>query len=84
VAGGTITGDWTAVDGVVTTGSDVNALTVSVEVNGATFDRDQLANGFLNSSPVNGVTYSCDGPSPVLDFLTSDPMVTVPVTLAPA
>jgi hypothetical protein len=82
--GGTVTGEWTAVDGVVTTFSDVEALTVSIAVNGVTFGGDDLANGLLNTSPVNGVTYSCDGPTPVLDFQTADPEVTVPVTLAPA
>jgi hypothetical protein len=82
--GGTITGNWTAADGIVTTSSDVEALTVSVTVNGITFEGADLANGFLNTSPVNGVTYSCDGPTPVLDFRTADPDVTVPVTLAPA
>lgn len=82
VVGGTITGDWTAVDGVVTTSADVNALVVSISVNGVEFDGADLANGLLNSSPVNGVTYSCDGP--VLDFQTADPAVTVPVTLTPA
>ncbi len=82
--GGSITGDWTAVDGVVTTSSDLNAVTVSIEVNGVGFDGDDLIGGFLNASPVNGVTYSCDGPTPVLDFQTSDPSVTVPVTLSRA
>jgi hypothetical protein len=48
------------------------------------FDGDDLANGLLNSTPINGVTYSCDGPAPVLDFKTADPSVTVPVTLTPA
>jgi hypothetical protein len=82
--GGTITGNWTAVDGIVTTSADVNDLTVSITVNGATFGGDDLANGLLDSSPVNGVTYACDGPVPVLDFKTADPEVTVPVTLTPA
>jgi hypothetical protein len=82
--GGTITGNWTAAEGVVTTASDVNALVVQITVNGVVFDGADLANGLLNSSPVNGVTYSCDGPSPVLDFQTADPGVTVPVTLTPA
>lgn len=82
--GGTITGDWSAADGIVTTASDVNALVVSISVNGVTFEGDDLANGLLNSSPVNGVTYSCDGPTPVIDFKTADPSVTVPVTLTPA
>ncbi len=81
---GTITGEWAAADGLVTTSSDVEALTVSITVNGVTFEGADLANGLLNASPVNGVTYSCDGPTPVLDFLTTDPEVTVPVTLAPA
>jgi hypothetical protein len=82
--GGTITGDWTATEGVVTTSSDVNALAVSITVNGVVFDGADLANGLLNSTPINGVTYSCDGPTPVLDFKTADPAVTVPVTLTPA
>jgi hypothetical protein len=82
--GGTITGNWTATEGVVTTSSDLNALVVSITVNGVVFDGDDLANGLLNSTPINGVTYSCDGPAPVLDFKTADPSVTVPVTLTPA
>ncbi len=82
--GGTITGDWTAAEGVVTTSSDVNALIVSITVNGVVFDGADVANGLLNSTPINGVTYSCDGPTPVLDFTTADPSVTVPVTLTPA
>jgi hypothetical protein len=82
--GGTITGNWTATEGVVTTSSDVNALVVSITVNGVVFDGADLANGLLNSTPINGVTYSCDGPTPVLDFQTADPSVTVPVTLTPA
>jgi hypothetical protein len=81
---GTITGNWTAVGGVVTTSSDNNALVVEIVVNGVTFGGDDLVNGLLNSSPVNGVTYSCEGPTPVLDFVTADPAVTVPVTLAPS
>jgi hypothetical protein len=81
---GTITGNWTATEGVVTTSSDLNALVVSITVNGVVFDGADLANGLLNSTPINGVTYSCDGPTPVLDFKTADPSVTVPVTLTPA
>ena len=81
---GTITGNWTATEGVVTTSSDLNALVVSIRVNGVAFEGADLANGLLNSTPINGVTYSCDGPAPVLDFQTSDPSVTVPVTLTPA
>jgi hypothetical protein len=82
--GGAITGNWTATEGVVTTSSDLNALVVSITVNGVVFDGADLANGLLNSTPINGVTYSCDGPAPVLDFTTADPSVTVPVTLTPA
>lgn len=84
VTGGSITGNWTAVDGVVTTTSDVNALTMSITVGGATMDGSDLGNGLLDSSPINGVTYSCDGPTPVLDFMTGDPAVTIPVTLTSA
>ena len=84
VSGGSITGTWSAVDGTLTTSSDVNALEVQVTVGGLTFDEGDFANGLLNGSPVNGVTYSCDGPTPVLNFLTGDPDVTVPVALTPA
>jgi len=84
VTGGNITGQWSATDSVVTTSSDVNALTVEVTVGGITFSGDELANGLLNSSPINGVTYSCGDGAPVLDFVTADPEVTVPVALAPA
>jgi hypothetical protein len=84
VTAGTITGNWSAVDGVVTTASDVNALTVSITIGGTTVDGADLTNGFLNGSPINGVTYSCEGPTPVLDFQTADPAATVPVTLTPA
>lgn len=84
VTGGTITGDWSVDDGVVTTASDVNALTVEVTIAGSTFDGDDFANGLLNASPVNGVTYDCSGATPVLDFMTADPGVTVPVALTPA
>jgi hypothetical protein len=83
-ATGDITGNWSASDGVLVTESDVNAMEVSITVGGVTVAGDDLANGLLDSSPINGVTYSCDGPAPVLDFLTGDPEVTVPITLTPA
>lgn len=84
VTSGAITGNWTAVDGVVTTASDVNALDLTITIGSTTVSGSDMANGLLNSSPVNGVTYSCAGPTPVLDFKTADPAVTVPVTLTPA
>jgi hypothetical protein len=82
--GGTIDGQWTASEGVVTTASDVNAVEMSVTVGGSTFDGSDMANGLLSSSPINGVTYSCAGPTPVLDFLTAEVGVTIPVTLTAA
>lgn len=84
VTTGTIDGNWSAADGVVTTASDVNALDVSITVGGTTINGSDMANGMLNSSPVNGVTYTCAGSTPVLDFQTSDPAVTIPITLTPA
>lgn len=84
VAGGTITGHWTASDSVVTTSSEVNAMTLSVTVGGRVVDGSSFGNGLLNQSPVNGVTYSCDGSAPVLNFMTGDPGVTVPITLQAA
>ncbi|MGB0112005.1 MAG: hypothetical protein WBP59_02175, partial [Ilumatobacteraceae bacterium] len=83
-ATGNIVGNWEASGGVVTTSSDVNALVVTITIDSTTINGSDMANGMLNSSPVNGVTYNCDGPTPVLDFKTSDPNVTVPIALAPA
>jgi hypothetical protein len=62
----------------------VNALEVIITIGSTTVNGSDMANGILNSSPVNGVTYSCDGPTPVIDFKTADPSVTVPVTLTAA
>jgi hypothetical protein len=84
ISGGSIIGDWSAADGMLTTSAEVNALEVEVTVAGVTLDESDFANGLLNGSPVNGVTYSCDGPTPVLNFLTGDPDVTVPISLEPA
>ena len=84
VTGGTLTGEWSVADGVVTTAREVNALTVEVTVGGISFSGDELANGLLNSSPINGVAYTCGDGAPVLDFVTADPDAVVPVTLSPA
>lgn len=81
---GSVTGSWSASDGVIVTVSDVNAVELEITVNGTTFSGSDLANGLLNESPVNGVTYSCAGATPVIDFRTADPAVSVPVTLTPA
>lgn len=81
---GSVTGDWSVDGDVLTSASEVNALELSITVGGTTIEGSDIANGFLNSSPINGVTYSCEGPVPVLDFMTGDPDVTVPVTLTPA
>ncbi len=83
-ADGDTTGDWSVDDGVLSTAFDVNALEVSITVGGVTVEGDDIANGLLDTSPINGVTYSCEGPTPVLDFVTGDPDVTVPITLTPA
>jgi hypothetical protein len=83
-SGGSIVGDWSAADGVLTTSAEVNEIEVDVAVAGVTLDESDFANGLLDGSPVNGVSYSCVGPTPVLDFQTADPDVTVPVALEPA
>lgn len=82
--GGSIAGTWSASSGMVTTANDVNAIELSITVNGITFEGSDLANGILTSSPVSGVRYSCAGPTPVIDFKTADPSVTVPVVLTAA
>lgn len=79
---GTIDGTYATADGVVTSTSEVNTLTLTVTVLGNVIDADDDLNSILNSSPVNGAAYECGGDAPLIHFNTS--VGTTPVQLAPA
>jgi hypothetical protein len=62
-----------------TTDSD---LSVSISVGQITFDGDELANGLLDSSPINAAPFDCAGPT--LDFQTGEGAPRRSVALTPA
>ena len=81
-AGGSITGTYTTDDGVLSTELGTSELTLTVEVAGQTIDGATLGNGFITSVPFVNSPYTCDGPTPVIEFETID--ARHPVTLTPA
>lgn len=81
---GTVSGTYTADDGVIVTTLGSSNLSVIVTVGGQTLDESAFANGLLGSVPINDAPYDCSGPTPVIMFETADPGVRHPVTLTPA
>jgi hypothetical protein len=81
-AGGSITGTYTTDDGVLSTELGTSELTLTLEVAGQTIDGETLGNGFITSVPFVSSPYTCDGPTPVIEFETID--ARHPVTLTPA
>jgi len=81
---GTVSGTYTTEDGIIHTTLGSSDLNVTVRMGGQTIDGSTMANGLLNSVPINEAPYSCDGPTPVIMFQTADDGVRHPVTLTPA
>lgn len=76
---GSVRGDYTAADGVLTTENDTSDLALQVEVGGVSMDGSELGNSIIASQPINDVTYTCVSGAPVIDFKTVDS--TIPITL---
>lgn len=81
-AGGSITGTYTATDGVLTTEVGESAMTLTIELGGQTIDGAALGNSFISGVPFASSPYTCDGPTPVIMFETVDDRHAV--TLTPA
>ncbi|WP_353808467.1 hypothetical protein [Agromyces sp. SYSU T00194] len=81
--GGSLSGDYATVDGVITTTSEVHDLIADVTVDGTPIGDSSLANELLASSPVSNAPYDCSGASPVIEFDTGVDG-RVPVALLPA
>ena len=79
---GTVSGSWTPVDGVIIAETTDSDLSVSISVGGITFDGDELANGLLDSSPINAAPFDCAGPT--LEFQTGEGTPRHSVALTPA
>lgn len=76
---GSVRGDYSAADGVLTTENDASDLALQVEVGGVSMDGSELGNAIIASRPINDVTYTCASGAPVIDFTTIDS--TIPMML---
>lgn len=79
---GTVSGSWMPDGGVIVSETTDSNLSVSVTIAGITFDGSELANGLLDSSPINAAPFDCAGPT--LDFLTGETTPRHTVMLTPA
>lgn len=70
-ATGSVQGDYSVADGVITTENDVAAIVMPITVNGVEMDGSDLGNEMISSQPINSVTYHCEAGEPVIDFITS-------------
>lgn len=82
-ATGTVTGEYTATDQVITTTNDKNELEMSIEVGGQTIDGGDLAEDFIASVPIASAPFECTPEGPVIMFGAGSAGRT-PVQLTPA
>lgn len=76
---GSVRGDYTASEGILTTENDVSDLSMQIEVGGVAMDGSELGNSIIASQPINDVTYRCEEGAPIIDFMTVSS--TIPITL---
>jgi len=79
---GTVSGPWSAVDGVIVSETADTNLSISVSIGGITLSGSELANGLLSDAPINAAPFDCAGPT--LDFQTGEGTPRHTVTLTPA
>ncbi len=70
-ATGTVTGEYTVVGDRIDAQITSSDLDVVVNVGGVTLSGSELANGLLNTAPINRAPVSCDGPT--IGFALGDP-----------
>ena len=68
--GGTVSGTWDVVDGLVVTTLGESDLNVVVSIGGVTLTGSEFANGLLDSAPINNAAFDCAGPT--ISFQTSE------------
>ncbi len=79
---GTISGGYTADDGVVLTTNETVDVDYRYTVDGVELDASVLFGDALRGSPINGGAYTCTPAGPVIDFANG--FGSVPVQLVPA
>lgn len=80
-ASGSVSGDYTAADGVITTVHDESDVTLTADLAGKPIDLSDLENEIISEHPVNEANYHCEDGAPVIDFVIPDG--THPVRLTP-
>jgi len=65
---GSIRGDYTVAEGVITTVNDVSDIEAEVTVGGIPFDASGIIEGILSDHPINSASYHCEEGAPVIDF----------------
>lgn len=67
---GSIEGEYTVDDGVITTVHDESDVEFIVTVNGTTSDGTELFGSLLSGAPINDAPFSCAAEGPVIEFST--------------
>lgn len=80
---GSIRGDYTADEGVVTTSNEANDVEIVVTVGGTVMDVGEAFDSFMGMSPVNSAQYTCNATGPLLMFQAGE-AGEVPMQLEPA
>lgn len=65
---GTVTGDYSAESGVITTAYDESSVSLPIEVGGTVIDGSDLFGDFMSTSPINSAPYECTAAGPILMF----------------
>ncbi len=83
VTTGSLSGGWSAADGVVTTTVGSNDIDVQVSIAGTEVDASDSVGSIIASDPINQAPFDCSVPAaPVLQFDTGTD-ARVPLTLSP-
>ncbi len=69
---GSVLGNYTAADGLLTTENDVSDLDMQLVIDGMPIDANDIGNAAVESEPIHDVTYHCEAGAPVIDFKTVD------------
>ncbi len=78
---GSIQGDYTVEDGVITTAHDTNDTEIVVTASGMTIDGQGLFDDFLSSAPINSAPFECNAGVPTIMFDTGgSPRVPIVLT----
>lgn len=79
---GTLSGDYAAIGGTITTSAETSTIAATVSINGIEMDASPFLDATLFARPLNSAPYECTPGGPVIHFAT--PSGRVPISLVPA